>query len=146
MVGFPERGSVRSSPRLRSIMGVEFRGAFQNDEVMGRRGKASPKLPSDLDLLSASSLDSQSFMMAPSTDEVARNLQALTSKCLHGKNYCRQVLCLYELAKVCVRGIPQEHCLGGKWESGVDFGHCGGSSSDGNHQRVGLQVSGRVLA
>ncbi|XP_007619545.2 spatacsin isoform X1 [Cricetulus griseus] len=48
---------------------------------------------------SASSLDSQSFMMAPSTDEVARNLQALTSKCLHGKNYCRQVLCLYELAK-----------------------------------------------
>ncbi|XP_040602104.1 spatacsin isoform X2 [Mesocricetus auratus] len=48
---------------------------------------------------SASGLDSQSFMMVPPTDEVARNLQALTSKCLHGKNYCRQVLCLYELAK-----------------------------------------------
>ncbi|KAL1786843.1 spatacsin isoform X1 [Sigmodon hispidus] len=48
---------------------------------------------------SASSLDSQSFMMVPSADEVSRNLRALTSKCLHGKNYCRQVLCLYELAK-----------------------------------------------
>ncbi|XP_038186655.1 spatacsin [Arvicola amphibius] len=48
---------------------------------------------------STSSLDSQSFMMAPSTDEVARSLRALTSKCLRGKNYCRQVLCLYELAK-----------------------------------------------
>ncbi|XP_028734564.1 LOW QUALITY PROTEIN: spatacsin [Peromyscus leucopus] len=48
---------------------------------------------------SSSSLDSQSFMMLPSTDEVARNLRALTSQCLHGKNYCRQVLCLYELAK-----------------------------------------------
>ncbi|XP_055480029.1 spatacsin [Psammomys obesus] len=48
---------------------------------------------------STSSLDSQSFVMMPPTDEVARNLQALTSKCLRGKNYCRQVLCLYELAK-----------------------------------------------
>ncbi|XP_057636203.1 spatacsin [Chionomys nivalis] len=48
---------------------------------------------------STSSLDSQSFMMAPSTDEVTRSLRALTSKCLRGKNYCRQVLCLYELAK-----------------------------------------------
>ncbi|XP_034352380.1 spatacsin isoform X2 [Arvicanthis niloticus] len=48
---------------------------------------------------STSSLDSQSFVMVPPTDEMARNLQALISKCLHGKNYCRQVLCLYELAK-----------------------------------------------
>ncbi|XP_036040179.1 LOW QUALITY PROTEIN: spatacsin [Onychomys torridus] len=62
-------------------------------------GEASLKLPSDLGLLSASSLDSQSSMMLPSTDEVARTLRGLTSKCLHGKSYCRQVLCLYELAK-----------------------------------------------
>ncbi|GAB1286802.1 Spatacsin [Apodemus speciosus] len=47
----------------------------------------------------ASSLDSLSFAMAPPTDEVARSLHTLISKCLHGKNYCRQVLCLYELAK-----------------------------------------------
>lgn len=48
---------------------------------------------------STSSLESQSFVLAPPTDEVARNLQALTSKCHHGKNCCRQVLCLYELSK-----------------------------------------------
>lgn len=54
-------------------------------------------------LLSASSLDSQSFVMVPSGDEVVTNLETLTSKCLYGKNYCRQVLCLYELAKVCAK-------------------------------------------
>lgn len=87
--------------------GGEGRGSFQSDEVMGRWEPGNLKLPSSaLGLLSASSLDSQSFMMAPSTDEVARSLRALTSKCLRGKNYCRQVLCLYELAKVCARG-PQ---------------------------------------
>ncbi|XP_045628292.1 spatacsin isoform X2 [Ursus americanus] len=48
---------------------------------------------------SASSLDSQSFVMLPPSDEVVTNLETLTSRCLHGKNYCRQVLCLYELAK-----------------------------------------------
>ncbi|XP_046317765.1 spatacsin isoform X1 [Marmota monax] len=48
---------------------------------------------------STSSLDSQSFVMVPSGDEVVTNLEILTSKCLYGKNYCRQVLCLYELAK-----------------------------------------------
>uniref|UniRef100_A0A8D2B0G6 SPG11 vesicle trafficking associated, spatacsin n=1 Tax=Sciurus vulgaris TaxID=55149 RepID=A0A8D2B0G6_SCIVU len=48
---------------------------------------------------STSSLDSQSFVMVPSSDEVVTNLETLTSKCLYGKNYCRQVLCLYELAK-----------------------------------------------
>ncbi|XP_051000473.1 spatacsin [Acomys russatus] len=67
----------------------------------------SAALPEDLEspsvplrkVHSTSSLESQSFVMAPPTDEVAKNLQALTSKCLHGKNCCRQVLCLYELAK-----------------------------------------------
>uniref|UniRef100_A0A4X1V9M1 SPG11 vesicle trafficking associated, spatacsin n=4 Tax=Sus scrofa TaxID=9823 RepID=A0A4X1V9M1_PIG len=48
---------------------------------------------------STSSLDSQSFVMLPPSDEVVTHLETLTSKCLHGKNYCRQVLCLYELAK-----------------------------------------------
>ncbi|XP_004623550.1 spatacsin [Octodon degus] len=48
---------------------------------------------------STSSLDSQSFVMMPSKDEVVTNLEILTSKCLFGKNYCRQILCLYELAK-----------------------------------------------
>ncbi|XP_037358287.1 spatacsin [Talpa occidentalis] len=48
---------------------------------------------------STSSLDSQSFVMLPPSDEVVTHLETLTSKCLHGKSYCRQVLCLYELAK-----------------------------------------------
>ncbi|XP_006920480.1 spatacsin isoform X3 [Pteropus alecto] len=48
---------------------------------------------------STSSLDSQSFVMLPHRDEVVTNLETLTRKCLHGKNYCRQVLCLYELSK-----------------------------------------------
>ncbi|XP_037600045.1 spatacsin [Cebus imitator] len=48
---------------------------------------------------STSSLDSQKFVTLPSNDEVVTNLEVLTNKCLHGKNYCRQVLCLYDLAK-----------------------------------------------
>ncbi|XP_063106193.1 spatacsin isoform X2 [Cavia porcellus] len=48
---------------------------------------------------STSSLDSQSFVMMPPSDEVVTNLETLTSRCLYGKNYCRQILCLYELAK-----------------------------------------------
>ncbi|XP_017657798.2 spatacsin isoform X2 [Nannospalax galili] len=48
---------------------------------------------------STSSLDSQSFVMVPPGDEMVRNLRTLTSRCLNGKNYCRQILCLYELAK-----------------------------------------------
>lgn len=62
------------------------------------------KAPSDLCLLLASSLDSQSFVMLPPIDEVVSNLGTLTSRCLHGKNYCRQVLCLYELSKVGAKG------------------------------------------
>lgn len=97
-------GSVRSGLRPRCIMGIEFRELLR---MMRSWGEATLELPSDLRFLSASSLDSQSFAMAPPTDEVARNLHTLISKCLHGKNYCRQVLCLYELAKVCTRGAPQ---------------------------------------
>ncbi|XP_058521898.1 spatacsin [Ochotona princeps] len=48
---------------------------------------------------STSSLESQSCAMVPPGDEVLVHLETLASRCLHGKNYCRQVLCLYELAK-----------------------------------------------
>ncbi|XFF81322.1 hypothetical protein AB1E18_007541 [Capra hircus] len=48
---------------------------------------------------STSSLDSRSFVTLPPADEVVTNLEILTSRCLHGKHCCRQVLCLYELAK-----------------------------------------------
>ncbi|XP_043836659.1 LOW QUALITY PROTEIN: spatacsin [Dromiciops gliroides] len=48
---------------------------------------------------SISSLDSHSFVMVTHRDEIAAYLETLISRCLHGKNYCRQVLCLYELAE-----------------------------------------------
>lgn len=51
--------------------------------------------------------------MLPAADEVVTNLETLTSKCLRGKNYCRQVLCLYELAKVRASGASTGSCLGG---------------------------------
>ncbi|XP_075386621.1 spatacsin isoform X2 [Tenrec ecaudatus] len=48
---------------------------------------------------STSSLGHQPFVMAPPSDRVAADLETLTGKCVHGKNYCRRVLCLHELAK-----------------------------------------------
>ncbi|XP_023590999.1 spatacsin isoform X2 [Trichechus manatus latirostris] len=48
---------------------------------------------------STSSLDTQSLKTAPPSDQVVADLKTLTSKCLHGKNSCRQVLCLCELAQ-----------------------------------------------
>jgi len=42
-----------------------------------------------------------SFVMLPlPEDEVAGLLQKLVDQCRHGKNYCRQVLGLYQLSKV----------------------------------------------
>ncbi|NXG41093.1 SPTCS protein, partial [Psilopogon haemacephalus] len=39
-------------------------------------------------------------VVAPSPDDqVVTSLKALIDECVHGRNYCRQVLCLYELAK-----------------------------------------------
>uniref|UniRef100_A0A8B9Z8D1 SPG11 vesicle trafficking associated, spatacsin n=1 Tax=Buteo japonicus TaxID=224669 RepID=A0A8B9Z8D1_9AVES len=35
----------------------------------------------------------------PLDDQVVISLKALIDECVHGRNYCRQVLCLYELSK-----------------------------------------------
>ncbi|KAJ6662923.1 hypothetical protein lerEdw1_011127 [Lerista edwardsae] len=49
---------------------------------------------------SASSLEQWSLVRGPhSEDAVVGSLQALTAECVHGRNYCRQILCLYELSK-----------------------------------------------
>ncbi|XP_028926143.1 spatacsin isoform X3 [Ornithorhynchus anatinus] len=48
---------------------------------------------------SVSSEDSESFVVVPAGDEILADLEMLTSQCLHGKSYCRRVVCLYELAK-----------------------------------------------
>ncbi|KAM9223997.1 spatacsin [Leptosomus discolor] len=49
---------------------------------------------------SASSLEDWMHVVAPSLDDqVVTSLKALIDECVHGRNYCRQVLCLYELSK-----------------------------------------------
>lgn len=54
-------------------------------------------------LFPASSLEDWTHIVAPSPDDqVVISLKALIDECVHGRNYCKQVLCLYELSKVCV--------------------------------------------
>ena len=54
-------------------------------------------------LFTASGLEDWTHIVAPSLDgPVVVSLKALIDECVHGRNYCRQVLCLYELSKVCV--------------------------------------------
>ncbi|NXA17321.1 SPTCS protein, partial [Ibidorhyncha struthersii] len=49
---------------------------------------------------SASSLEDWTHIVAPPPDDaVVISLKALIDECVHGRNYCRQVLCLYELSK-----------------------------------------------
>ncbi|NXK50306.1 SPTCS protein, partial [Chauna torquata] len=49
---------------------------------------------------STSSLEEWTHIVAPSLDDqVVISLKALIDECVHGRNYCRQVLCLYELSK-----------------------------------------------
>uniref|UniRef100_A0A8B9PSW5 SPG11 vesicle trafficking associated, spatacsin n=1 Tax=Apteryx owenii TaxID=8824 RepID=A0A8B9PSW5_APTOW len=48
----------------------------------------------------SSSLEDWTHIVAPSADDhVVIGLKALIDECVHGRNYCRQVLCLYELSK-----------------------------------------------
>ncbi|CAM5087629.1 unnamed protein product [Natator depressus] len=51
-------------------------------------------------LQSTSSVENWSHVLAPSPDDlVMTSLTTLIDECVHGRNYCRQVLCLYELSK-----------------------------------------------
>ncbi|XP_004687599.1 PREDICTED: spatacsin [Condylura cristata] len=77
-------------------MHPEIQALLQTAELL--EAEEPPSIPLRK-VQSTSSLDSQSFVMLPPSDEVVTHLETLTSKCLHGKSYCRQVLCLYELAK-----------------------------------------------
>uniref|UniRef100_A0A8C6J4R2 Uncharacterized protein n=1 Tax=Melopsittacus undulatus TaxID=13146 RepID=A0A8C6J4R2_MELUD len=48
----------------------------------------------------ASGLEDWTHIVAPPPDDqVVISLKALIEECVHGRNYCRQVLCLYELSK-----------------------------------------------
>ncbi|NWH62501.1 SPTCS protein, partial [Geococcyx californianus] len=49
---------------------------------------------------STSSLEDWTHLVAPAPDDrVVTSLKALIDECIHGRNYCRQVLCLYELSQ-----------------------------------------------
>uniref|UniRef100_A0A8C2YHM3 SPG11 vesicle trafficking associated, spatacsin n=1 Tax=Coturnix japonica TaxID=93934 RepID=A0A8C2YHM3_COTJA len=49
---------------------------------------------------SSSSLEDWTHIADPAPDDpVVVSLKALIDECVHGRNYCRQVLCLYELSK-----------------------------------------------
>lgn len=51
-------------------------------------------------LFAASSLEDWTPLGAPCGDDpVVAALKALAEECVHGRGYCRQVLCLYELSK-----------------------------------------------
>ncbi|XP_030312794.1 spatacsin [Calypte anna] len=51
-------------------------------------------------VLGTSSLEDWTHLVAPSPDDqVVTSLKALIDECVHGRNYCRQVLSLYELSK-----------------------------------------------
>ncbi|XP_036299435.1 spatacsin isoform X3 [Pipistrellus kuhlii] len=74
----------------------EIQALLQSAELLEE--EKEPRIPLRK-VSSTSSLDSQSFVMLPTSDEMVTNLEILTHKCLHGKNYCRRILCLYELSK-----------------------------------------------
>uniref|UniRef100_A0A8C9EUA4 SPG11 vesicle trafficking associated, spatacsin n=1 Tax=Pavo cristatus TaxID=9049 RepID=A0A8C9EUA4_PAVCR len=61
------------------------------------------KLHADIQALVATEKpqgSSTSRVTNPSLDDpIVLSLKALTDECVHGRNYCRQVLCLYELSK-----------------------------------------------
>ncbi|XP_057692628.1 spatacsin [Corythoichthys intestinalis] len=71
-------------------------------------GEIEPQLPDEPDASSRSLLhvspsvsSLSSFVLLPSLpeDDVAIQLQKMTEQCRHGSNYCKRVLCLYQLSK-----------------------------------------------
>ncbi|NXO59894.1 SPTCS protein, partial [Aramus guarauna] len=69
--------------------------------LLGAREKRSESSTSQQSRApSTSSLEDWTHIGAPSPDDqVVVSLKALIDECVHGRNYCRQVLCLYELSK-----------------------------------------------
>ncbi|KAL2093283.1 hypothetical protein ACEWY4_010595 [Coilia grayii] len=75
----------------RGLASGECQGSIQ--DLLGTETKRSLQSYSSMSNLS-------SFVVVPSPeDQVASQLQVLVDECCHGKNYCKQVLSLYELAK-----------------------------------------------
>ncbi|XP_048337718.1 spatacsin isoform X2 [Sphaerodactylus townsendi] len=87
-----------SHPELQAVLAA--REKSQQEVVEEEEEEAEDGDLQDGHLRRTSSRESWSFMGAPcSDDKVVDSLQALTAACVHGRNYCRQVICLYELSK-----------------------------------------------
>ncbi|XP_065544877.1 spatacsin isoform X2 [Lathamus discolor] len=68
--------------------------------LIAREKSSESSTPEHSKVLSASSLEDWTHIVAPPPDDqVIISLKALIEECVHGRNYCRQVLCLYELSK-----------------------------------------------
>ncbi|KAM6059562.1 spatacsin [Theristicus caerulescens] len=68
--------------------------------LVAREKTSESSAPQQSRVPSASSLEDWTHIVAPSPDDqVVISLKALIDECVHGRNYCRQVLCLYELSK-----------------------------------------------
>ncbi|XP_074011775.1 spatacsin [Numenius arquata] len=68
--------------------------------LRGREKICESSAPQPGRVPSTSSLEDWTHLVAPSPDdEVVTSLKVLIDECVHGRSYCRQVLCLYELSK-----------------------------------------------
>ncbi|XP_070619126.1 spatacsin isoform X2 [Erythrolamprus reginae] len=101
---FYNRDAARILHCRKLALGEEDEGGFHPDieallaaeETKRQREAALGKKR----LKSSSSLDSWSFVGGSSAEGgVVGSLQTLVAECVHGRNYCRQILYLYELSK-----------------------------------------------
>ncbi|NXP17064.1 SPTCS protein, partial [Scytalopus superciliaris] len=77
-------------PEVRALLAERGHRQSAAERPGAQEGRAPP----------TSSLEDWTHLVAPcAEDEVVASLKALTEECVHGRNYCRQVLCLYELSK-----------------------------------------------
>ncbi|NXC18575.1 SPTCS protein, partial [Corythaeola cristata] len=68
--------------------------------LAAREKTSESSSPQQSRVSSTSSLEDWTHIVAPSLDDqVVTSLKVLIDECVHGRNYCRQVLCLYELSK-----------------------------------------------
>ncbi|XP_026548849.1 spatacsin-like [Notechis scutatus] len=86
-------------------LGEDAQGCFFHPEIQALLAAEDSQRPREAGpgkkrLKSSTSLDSWSSVGSSSPDGgVVGSLQALVAECVHGRNYCRQTLYLYELSK-----------------------------------------------
>ncbi|XP_061451638.1 spatacsin isoform X2 [Rhineura floridana] len=92
--------ALASGEAAHSCFHPEIQAVLAAREKEGKKGENGGEDSQKKRLQSTSSLESWSFEGGAGPDsEVVGSLQALIAECVHGRNYCRQVLCLFELSK-----------------------------------------------